>query len=274
MRETLETDLENPGTPEEEEIAKLGPWFHNLHLKEGLQTAPKHPLGDFPASKWREIEPYLPVDLHGWTVLDIGCNAGFHSFALAARGADVTAIDIDERYLEQARWAARYLDPKRRVRFRKAQVYELAGWDETFDLVWFMGVLYHLRYPMLALDIVTRKVGRLLVFQTLSMPGTDAYPVEKNLDLNRREEMRRDGWPKMAFIEHALAGDPTNWWAPNEAGIRAMLRSCGFEVAARPGHEIFLCERSRTNGGDRPGMADLLDVEYRSATGWSLRPPE
>ncbi|HJU26111.1 MAG TPA: DUF1698 domain-containing protein, partial [Rhodanobacteraceae bacterium] len=87
------------------DIAHLAPWFHNLHLPQGVQTCPGHPLGDFPAFKWREIAPHVPSDLSGWRVLDIGCNAGFYSFELAARGARVTGIDIDPHYLDQARWA-------------------------------------------------------------------------------------------------------------------------------------------------------------------------
>ena len=86
---------------------ELAPWFHNLHLPDGRQTAPDHPLGDFPAFKWRQIAPHVPVHLAGRRALDIGCNAGFYSFELARRGAQVTAIDSDERYLAQARWAAR-----------------------------------------------------------------------------------------------------------------------------------------------------------------------
>jgi tRNA (mo5U34)-methyltransferase len=80
-------------------IAELGPWFHNLHLPEGVQTAPAHFLGDFPRWKWREISQHIPEDLTGWTALDIGCNAGFYSFELARRGAQVTGIDLDEHYL-------------------------------------------------------------------------------------------------------------------------------------------------------------------------------
>ena len=46
----------------------------------------------------------------------------------------------------------------------------------------------------------------------------------------------------MAFLEHHFAGDPTNWWAANHAGVEAMLRSAGMKMAGRPGHEIYLCE--------------------------------
>src|SRR5581483_559598 len=153
------------------QIASLAPWFHNLHLPDGAQTAPEHPLGDFPAVKWRQIAPFVPSDLAGWRVLDIGCNAGFYSFELARRGALVTAIDIDLHYLRQARWAAREYGLEERIEFRQRSVYELAAAREQFDLVWFLGVLYHLRHPLLALDILREVTRRQMVLQALTMPG-------------------------------------------------------------------------------------------------------
>src|ERR671937_2022912 len=147
MTRLLQHRVSAPSKEREREIAALGPWFHNLHLPDGAQTAPNHALGDFPAFKWRELAPHLPNDLTGWRVLDIGCNAGFYSFELARRGASVVAIDKDEHYLRQARWAARQLDLEDRVQFERREVYELARRHETFDLVLFLGVLYHLRHP-------------------------------------------------------------------------------------------------------------------------------
>jgi tRNA (mo5U34)-methyltransferase len=224
------------------EIAALGPWFHNLHLPDGTQTAPDHELGDFPNRKWRIIAAALPEDLHGWRALDIGCNAGFYTFEMARRGASVVGIDVDPHYLQQAQWAAEQYGLQDQVEFRRMQVYDLAHTGERFDLVWFMGVLYHLRYPMLGLDIVAQTVRRLMVFQTLTMPGDDVFDEACDLDIDHREAMREPGWPKMAFIEDRLAGDPTNWWAPNHAGVEAMLRSSGMRILGRPGHEIYVCE--------------------------------
>lgn len=247
-----------------DEAAALGPWFHNLHLPDGTQTAPDHFLGDFPAYKWRELAPHLPADLRGWRALDIGCNAGFYSFELARRGARVTGIDLDRRYLRQARWAARQYALEDRVEFRQMQVYDLARVDETFDLVLFMGVFYHLRYPLLGLDIVSEKVERLMVFQSLTTPGMDVYDAEPDREINDRAAMLQPGWPKMAFIEHRLAGDPTNWWAPNHACVEALLRSAGMRVIGRPGTELYLCKPDP----DRPSSVRTWNAaELRSATG-------
>jgi tRNA (mo5U34)-methyltransferase len=229
---------------------ELAPWFHNLHLPDGAQTAPNHPLGDFPAFKWREIAGALPVDLSGWTALDIGCNAGFYSLELARRGASVIALDKDEHFLRQAQWAFAQFDFGHRIDLRQGQVYDLAGWSERFDLVLFLGVFYHLRYPLLGLDLVTQRVKRLLLFQTLTMPGVEVANTPDDQDFNDRAPLIAPGWPKMAFIEKKLAGDLTNWWAPNHAAVEAMLRSSGMRILSRPGHEFYLCEPAdRTAGG-------------------------
>jgi tRNA (mo5U34)-methyltransferase len=150
------------------DIKRLGPWFHNLHLSDAVQTFPQHHFGDFPNWKWQQLAPHLPVDLRGWSVLDIGCNAGFYSFELARRGAEVLGIDGNPHYLAQARWAAALLGLGNVCRFECRQVYDLARMNRQWDLVLFMGVFYHLRYPTLGLDIVAEKVGRHLVFQSVA----------------------------------------------------------------------------------------------------------
>jgi tRNA (mo5U34)-methyltransferase len=94
----------------EKRIVELGPWFHNLCLM-GVHTAPDHFRGDYPNVKFESFRRVLPGDMSGMTVLDIGCNAGFYSMEMKRRGADrVLGIDTDERYLEQARFAAEVQD--------------------------------------------------------------------------------------------------------------------------------------------------------------------
>ncbi len=247
-----------------EEIREMDPWFHNLHLPGGIQTAPGHFLGDFPNFKWQQLKAHIPRDLAGCRVLDIGCNAGFYTFELARRGATVTGIDLDPHYLRQAEWAAEKYGLKDRVSFKNMQVYDLAGISGKFDIVWFMGLLYHLRYFMLALDIVTQKAGKLLVLQTLTMPGKDIRQVPADIPLDDRSEMLEPGWPRAAFIEHRLAGDPTNWWALDHACVEAVLRSCGMKITATPSDEIYLAEPDPVH----PAAIDTWNrSEYLSATG-------
>ncbi|MBC7171502.1 MAG: methyltransferase domain-containing protein, partial [Polyangiaceae bacterium] len=121
------------------QIERLGPWFQNIHLPGGIETCSDHYLGDYPTFKWRLLEGALPRDLHGWTALDIGCNAGFYTFELAKRGAAVTGMDSNPHYLRQARWVAQQLGMAERVRLVERSVYELARSHEHYDLVLFMG---------------------------------------------------------------------------------------------------------------------------------------
>lgn len=243
------TELQSDGTVlEDPEAAALAPWFHNLHLPGGVQTAPDHPLGDFPSFKWAALEPSIPQDLRGCRALDIGCNAGFYSFELARRGADVVAIDLDEHYLRQASWASGRYGLTARIELRQMGVYDLARVRETFDLVLFMGVLYHLRHPLLAIDIVAERVTGTLVLQTLTTVRgrVDAVELPENVPFKERDVLQQPWWPSMAFVEHRLAGDPTNWWIPAPPAVEAMLRSAGLAVIDQPLPGTWLCESERT----------------------------
>ena len=246
-------------TEPEKTIAAMAPWFHNLHLPNGVETAPRHPLGDFPAYKWRAVQGCFPQDLTGWSVLDVGCNAGYYSFALAERGASVLGIDSDERYLKQALWARRQYGLDEQVRFDKRAIWQLAEMEETFDIVLFLGVFYHLRYPLLGLDLAGSKARKLLLFQSLSTPEEAEGVQPADLDLREREQLLRPEWPKLWFIENSFAGDPTNWWIPNAAAMTAMLRSAGLRILDRPAHETYLCEPS----GEAKDREDALRALLR-----------
>jgi tRNA (mo5U34)-methyltransferase len=232
----------------ERRVRELGEWFHNLDLR-GVQTAPQHYLGDYPAVKWRRFADALPTDLRGRTVLDIGCNAGFYSIEMKRRGAErVVAMDSDPDYLNQARFAAEVSGVE--LEFRELSVYDIATLGERFDIVLFLGVFYHLRHPLLALDLIHEHVARdLLVFQSMQRGSAEIEPLEKDYAFAEVEVFDRPDFPKLHFIERRYAGDPTNWWAPNRACSEAMLRSAGFAVVARPEDEVFICRRQELPGG-------------------------
>jgi len=226
------------------EIQALAPWFHNIHLPDGTQTAPEHFLGDFPSFKWKNIRKSIPENLRGYKILDIGCNAGFYSIELAKRGAEVTGIDLDNHYLKQAKWCAEKFGLDDKITFKQMQVYDLAHTEKQYDLVWFMGVFYHLRYPLLALDILSKKTKKMMVFQTLSLPGKKEMKIPENVEFHQREVMKSESWPAMAFIENKLAEDPTNWWVANHQGIISLLQSCGFKVIKMPEDETYIAEKN------------------------------
>ena len=253
-------------------VDRLGPWFHNLKLPDGaggtIHTRPDCPFGDFPQFKWDQVAPHLPQNLSGQRCLDIGTNSGFYAFELAKRGASVLGIDLNDHYLSQARYARGVLGLDGQVEFENMQIYRLAklAAAERFDLILFMGVFYHLRYPLLGLDCVRAclKPGGRMLFQTLTMPGdADLGPQDTNvLGFDDREKLLHPGWPKMAFFERGFTGDPTNWWAADHAGCRALLRSSGLKIVGEPGHEMFLCE---ADDSLQAGHPDLRRAEYEAA---------
>lgn len=227
------------------EIEALGPWFHNLHLPGGVQTAPGHQYGDFPRFKWEQLAHAIPKDLSGWSVLDIGCNAGFYSMEMKRRGAErVVAIDSDEHYLRQARFAANVagLD----IEFRRMSVYDIGKLGEKFDLVIFMGVLYHLRHPLLALDMIYEHVARdMMLFQCMQRGSGRVPELKEDYPFSEWEIFEDTDFPKLFFVEERYASDPTNWFVPNRAAVEAMLRSSGFVIAEQPEREVYLCRKGQ-----------------------------
>jgi tRNA (mo5U34)-methyltransferase len=223
-----------------ERIKSLGPWFHNMNLN-GVWTAPDHPLGDYPAIKWKRFSHAIPADLSDKSVIDIGCNGGFYSIEMKRRGARrVVGIDHDPDYLAQAQFAADVLGLD--IEFHQLSVYDVAQLGERFDVVIFMGVLYHLRHPLLALDLIRGHVaGDMLLFQSMQRGSGDVAEVADDYPFTETGMFDRPDYPKLHFIEKRYAHDPTNWFVPNRAAAEAMLRSAGFVIEAHPEEEVYIC---------------------------------
>jgi tRNA (mo5U34)-methyltransferase len=228
-------------------VQELGQWFHNLDLG-GVQTAPDHFLGDYPSVKWQHFSTAIPADLSGKSVLDVGCNAGFYSIEMKRRGAErVLAIDTDEKYLNQARFAAKV--NRADIEFRNLSVYRVGELHEQFDLVLFMGVLYHLRHPLLALELLHEHVVTdLLVVQSMLRGSKESSDVAPDFHFWEEEVFENEKFPRLYFVENRYANDPTNWWIPNRSCFEAMLRSSGFEILAHPEDEVFICRRTELTG--------------------------
>jgi tRNA (mo5U34)-methyltransferase len=185
------------------------PWNHPVPLGNGIVA----PGLDTPAR--RESYLHIPERLDELSVLDIGTNDGYFAFQAEQRGASkVVAIDIWDQPTsskgEGFFLAKQILDSK--VDGRKMSVYDLPADLGIFDVIFFFGVLYHLRYPLLALDRIR-----------LCCHSETLLIVESHLDL---PEIKR---PVAAFYEGDEAGhDPTNWFGPNRACVEAWLKSSGF----------------------------------------------
>lgn len=137
-------------------------------------------------------------------------------------------------------------------------VYDAARLRERFDLVIFMGVLYHLRHPLLALDLLYEHVvGDQMLFQCMQRGSDSVASLKGDYDFREWEIFDRPDYPKLFFVEHRFADDPTNWFIPNRAGVEAMLRSAGFVIEANPEREVYLLRRGERPYLDEPTLRIL-----------------
>ena len=242
------------------ELQRFGTWYHNIDLGDGVFTNPDHPRGDYPAGRWTDLRPYVPDDLTGKSVLDIGCASGYFAIEMKRRGADhVLGIDLREWALEQGRFAAGHLGLD--IEFRHMDAYDIDQLGEHFDVVVFLGVLYHLRHPLLMLDLIREHCRETLLFQTVLFGGAEPIDVPANFGTAELELLKKPGYPRLYFVEQAFAGDPTNTWILNRNAVIAMLRSAGFQSA----HETPNPDTLVVYPGDGPkGAEPLAGLEARS----------
>lgn len=187
-------------------------WFHSIDLGHGVVT----PGTDRSSRRLRSIR--MPASLEGVRVLDVGTFDGFYAFEAERRGATVTATDTAVwRNPDIGRGgfdlAHRVLGST--VEAREIDVLDLSPQTVgTFELVMFLGVLYHLPNPMQALERVASVTERMLIMEThVDLLGTRA--------------------PAAAFYPgDELQADPSNWWGPNLAAAEGMLRAVGFDRVA------------------------------------------
>jgi tRNA (mo5U34)-methyltransferase len=192
-------------------------WFHNIDLGEGIVTPGRYDN----QAMLRTIG--MPESLAGKSVLDVGAWDGFYSFEAERRGA-ARVLATDHFCWSGEGWGTKEgFELARRARGSKVEDLEIDVLDLApervggkFDVVLFLGVLYHMRHPLLALERVLSVTGDLLILET---------HVE-------RLPMRR---PFAAFYPGTeLNDDPTSWWGPNIAAVEAMLRDAGFRQVDVP----------------------------------------
>jgi tRNA (mo5U34)-methyltransferase len=207
-----------------QQAAQIAWWHGGMDLGQGVVTRGV-------SNPARDLLPRLrlPQDLTGKTVLDIGTWDGFMAFECERRNAaKVVAVDS---FVWQAGQIERGAGTTGRAGFDlahkalgsrvEAVVCEVLDLSPdvlgTFDIVLFLGVLYHMRHPLLALEKVAAMValGGLLLVESHISTGTEPYPMMR------------------FYPGKQLAGDSTNWWGPNAACLEAMLRDVGF-AAVQP----------------------------------------
>ncbi len=198
-----------------EELGTEEQWFHCIELGSGIATM-KEPIKHL-QDLWRVIDKHIPSDLSGMRVLDIGCNAGFFSVAAKKRNADyVLGIDMSRGYLRQAEFVRSVLNLD--IDYKKMSVYELPLLQESFDLVFCLGVIYHCADPFLAAKNVLSVTGKTAVIESALMQAS---------------ELRDRSLWEFVFPGYKVDEDERhyNWWFPNMSGLKALFQSAGFSSA-------------------------------------------
>jgi tRNA (mo5U34)-methyltransferase len=224
----------------EQTLERLGPWYHNLEIQPGLTTNPA--IGDHPASRWRLLESFVPKDLSGKTVLDIGCNAGYFSLQMKKRGAKrVVSIDIMPYVLAQARFMSVWEGLP--IEIREIDTYDVESLG-TFDYVVFVGVLYHLKHPLYALEKIANICKDTMFFQSVVRGPSGNFDPKPDYPNSEEGIFDLPEYPKLYFVEKSFNGDVSNWWFANQSCLKAMLRTAGFrDIISTAGADTFVCRK-------------------------------
>jgi tRNA (mo5U34)-methyltransferase len=186
-------------------------WYHTMDLGHGIVT------NGIDRTPIRLAEARLPASFAGLSVLDIGAWDGFFSFEAERRGA-ARVVAADYYSWHGPTWSTKAgFELARRALGSHVEDVDIDVMDlspervGTFDVVFFLGVLYHLPHPLLALERVASVTRKTLVLETVvDMVGLDR--------------------PAAAFYPgRELNGDPTNWWGPNVPAVEGMLKTVGFD---------------------------------------------
>jgi tRNA (mo5U34)-methyltransferase len=228
----------------EETIRALGWWYQHFEFPNGAKTGPGKLPGYDAKGRWHYIASFVPKDLRGKTVLDIGGNAGYFSIQMKLRGAQrCVLVDPFEVAIRQAQFAAEQFQVQLEYVMEDAHVYCLTT-DERFDYVIFLGLFYHLKYPGLVLDRLAEMTRERIFIHSDILDSQETSPARETFCSNASDQelLQRPDIPRLMFIEDLLNDDATNWWLPNTAGLAAMVRSSGLKIIDQPHPHIFIAE--------------------------------
>lgn len=213
----------------QERIEKLGPWFHCIELGEGLVTKTASAVGEpveHPRPTWEKVKACLPDDVSGKSVLDVGCNAGFYAVELKRRGAGrVLGVDSQRSLVRQAAFVRDVLGLE--IEYERASVYDLDPRElGQFDVVLALGLIYHCKHLVLALERLYAVTRELLILETAVYPPKKA-PNSFAYDVGGL----RPTLHPLAYVENPSEAKEAvyNWFLPGVESLRALLRNVGFD---------------------------------------------
>jgi tRNA (mo5U34)-methyltransferase len=229
-------------------VKRLGWWYQCFELPQGVMTSSGKSPAYRPEERWKLLEPFLPADLTGKTILDVGGNAGYFSVQMMKRGArSCTLLEPFEEFAAQAEFVSKLFDYSIEVVQEDIHTWCLTN-DRKFDYVIFLGLFYHLKYPGIVLDRLAQMTGELMLFQSHVVgEQIENFQTRPDYSPGQDDEILKDpAFPRMAFIENLYNGDPTNWWIPNPTALDPLLRSAGMQVVGRPHPQLLVAKPMET----------------------------
>jgi tRNA (mo5U34)-methyltransferase len=245
-------------------VERLGPWFHRIDLGGDLWTKTESAIGEpieHPRPTWEKVRACLPEDFAGRSVLDVGCNAGFYAIELKRRGAArVLGVDSQRNLVRQAVFVRDVLSLD--IEYRRMSVYDLDPRAlGQFDVTLALGLVYHCKHLVLALERLFAVTRELLVLETAiyppeHSPGSFTYEVGG----------LRPVLHPLAYVENPGEAKEAiyNWFLPGVEALRALLRNVGFDEvevfpATQDDRTILACRK-------REPYPDSRSIAYLAAS--------
>jgi tRNA (mo5U34)-methyltransferase len=232
-------------------IESLGPWFHCIDLGEGVQTKTSSVTGeaaDHPQGTWEIIQRCLPGDLSGKSVLDVGCNAGFYSIEAKRRGAArVLGVDAQRFLINQALFVRHTLGFD--IEYRRMSVYDLSrSAVGQFDITLALGLIYHCKHLVLALEKLFEVTKDLLIIETAILPQEKTPPSFVDNITGPAITLH-----PLVYAENSTETKEAifNWFVPGAKALEALLRNVGFSDVTffdlnPAGRAVVLCRKGET----------------------------
>ena len=246
------------------EVQRLEPWFHCIDLGDGLVTKSKSAIGEpveHPRPTWEKVKVCLPEDLSGKSVLDVGCNAGFYSIEMKRRGAArVVGIDSQRDLVRQAKFVRQMVGLE--IDYRRMSVYDLDPRElGQFDITLALGLIYHCKHLVLALEKLFLVTRDLLILETA------IYPPERAPEsFLYAEGGAQPTLHPLAYVENRPDAKEAvfNWFLPSTGALCALLKNIGFdEVEVFPGVQtdraVLACRKHQSRPDSR--MIDYLKAK-------------
>jgi tRNA (mo5U34)-methyltransferase len=229
----------------------LEPWFHRIDLGDGIFSKTESVMGepiDHPRETWEVIQQCLPADLTGKTLLDVGCNGGFYCVEAKRRGARrVLGVDGQRQHVRQALFVRKVLGLD--LKFRRFSVYDLEpATIGVFDITLALGLVYHLKHLVLALERLYDVTGELLIIETAIIPPEQTPPSF----IQPLGEIRQMLHPIFCAENPPEAKEQVyNWFLPSPDALCALLANAGFQevtiFSVVRDRAVLVCRKTRSN---------------------------